>query len=222
MYDTTVTIVGNAITMPEWRRLEKTQVLVAHFKVASHSRRWDRATNRWIDGNSLRVRVNCWRRLAEGVASSVKVGDPVVVCGRMYTRDWTTEDGQHRVAYELDALAIGHDLSRGTGTFERTRLHLATSAVEDRESDARINGEPSVAVDAPRTEEDPDDPFSGPFAAVPEESLDLDDVLDGSVGAPDVEDGLTGEQDPDESESDDQAPPAASGRRARERHPVSV
>jgi single-strand DNA-binding protein len=229
MYDTTVTIVGNAITMPEWRRLEKTQVLVAHFKVASHSRRWDRVANRWIDGNSLRVRVNCWRRLAEGVSSSVKVGDPVVVCGRMYTRDWTTEDGQHRVAYELDAVAIGHDLSRGTGTFERTRLHLATSAVEDRESDARINGEPSVAVDGSQTEDDPeeldeeDESFAGPYSAVPA-ALDLDDVLDGSVGVPDHEDGLTGEQDPDESGSDDQAPPAASGRRgrARERHPVSL
>jgi single-strand DNA-binding protein len=234
MYDTTVTIVGNAITMPEWRRLEKSNVLVAHFKVASHSRRYDRIADRWTDGNSLRVRVNCWRRLAEGVASSVKVGDPVIVRGRLYTRDWTTEDGQHRVAYELDAVAIGHDLSRGTGTFERTRMHLTTSAVEDGEADARIRGEASVPVSgppAPGADGEPDvldeDPFGAPYASVPDGDpvpADLHDVLVGSVGVPEREDGLIGAQDADGSEPDDQASPAASGRRGRirDRHTVSA
>ena len=84
--------------------------------MASTARRLDRANGDWVDGNSLRVRVNCWRRLAEGVASSVMVGDPVVVVGRLYTRDWIDEDGQRRVMYEMEAVAVGHDLS-GAGQF---------------------------------------------------------------------------------------------------------
>lgn len=146
MFDTVVTIVGNAITMPEWRRIEKSGALVTHFKVASNSRRYDRAADRWVDGDSLRVRVNCWRRLAEGVAASVRVGDPVIVRGRMYTRDWTTEDGQRRVMYELDAAAVGHDLSRGQARFERTRLNVSTSAVDDAEVGG--DGVPSGSVSA--------------------------------------------------------------------------
>jgi single-stranded DNA-binding protein len=42
------------------------------------------------------VRVNCWRRLAEGVVASIKVGDPVVVHGRLYTGSGRRKDGQRR------------------------------------------------------------------------------------------------------------------------------
>src|SRR5918997_5693598 len=117
MFDTTIVIVGNALTAPEWRRTKNSQTLVANFRVASTSRRFDRDNNRWVDGDSLRVRVNCWRRLAEGVASSVTVGDPVVVVGRLYTRDWTDAENNPRLSYEMDAVAVGHDLAR-----RRTKL----------------------------------------------------------------------------------------------------
>lgn len=146
MFDTHVTVVGNVLTAPEWRRTTKTNSLVTHFKVASTARRLDRENGRWVDGNSLRVRVNCWRRLAEGVAASVMVGDPIVVVGRLYTRDWTDVDGNHRTLYEMEAVAVGHDLARGRGTFARNKPVLATSSVEDPEAETRVRGEPTEAV----------------------------------------------------------------------------
>ncbi|PMR58171.1 single-stranded DNA-binding protein [Verrucosispora sp. ts21] len=146
MFDTYVTIVGNVLTAPEWRRTTQSNTLVANFKVASTARRLDRDRGRWVDGNSLRVRVNCWRKLAEGVAASVMVGDPVVVCGRLYTRDWTDEAGNHRTLYELEAVAVGHDLSRGRGRFLRNRPSLSTSAVSDNEAEQRVHGEPTEPV----------------------------------------------------------------------------
>ncbi|RUL90396.1 single-stranded DNA-binding protein [Verrucosispora sp. FIM060022] len=146
MFDTYVTIVGNVLTAPEWRRTTQSNTLVANFKVASTARRLDRDSGRWVDGNSLRVRVNCWRKLAEGVAASVMVGDPVVVCGRLYTRDWTDEAGNHRTLYELEAVAVGHDLSRGRGRFLRNRPSLSTSAVSDAEAEQRVHGEPTEPV----------------------------------------------------------------------------
>jgi single-strand DNA-binding protein len=146
MFDTVIAVVGNALTMPEWRRTERTNALVANFKIASTSRRYDRLNNRWIDGDSLRLRVTCWRRLAEGVVASVKVGDPVVVTGRLYTREWSTEDGQRRTMYELEAIAVGHDLSRGLAMFKRGRANPATSEVDDADADTRVAGEMSEAM----------------------------------------------------------------------------
>ncbi|HYN97003.1 MAG TPA: single-stranded DNA-binding protein [Pilimelia sp.] len=163
MFDTYVTIVGNVLTAPEWRRTTNTGSLVANFKVASTARRLDRERGRWVDGNSLRVRVTCWRKLAEGVSSSLMTGDPVVVAGRLYTRDWTDADGNHRAMYELEAVAVGHDLSRGRGTFTRTRTALTTSAVEDDEADARVRDESSEAVRSGGAPALPaDDPLAGP------------------------------------------------------------
>jgi single-strand DNA-binding protein len=146
MFDTTVTIVGNALNAPELRRTNSTNTLVASFRVASTSRKYDKDSGRWVDGPSLRVRVTCWRRLAEGVKKCIVTGDPLVVTGRMYTRDWIGDDGQHRVSYELEAFAVGHDLSRGFSEFTRHRPVGATTMVEDAESDARIGGEASVPV----------------------------------------------------------------------------
>jgi single-strand DNA-binding protein len=157
MFDTNVTIVGNVLTAPEWRRTTQSGTLVANFKVASTARRLDRESGRWVDGNSLRVRVNCWRKLAEGVASSVMVGDPVVVVGRMYTRDWVDDAGNHRTLYELEAAAVGHDLSRGRGKFLRNRPSMATSSIEDDEAENRVHGEATESVadeEAPARPED--------------------------------------------------------------------
>jgi single-strand DNA-binding protein len=183
MFDTQVALVGNVMTAPEWRRTSVTKTLVANFKVASSSRRYDRESGRWVDGPSLRVRVTCWRRLAEGVASSVMVGDPVIVTGRMFTRDWVAEDGTKRTSYELEAFAVGHDLARGIGKFSRTRLNTATSSVENAESDARIAGEASEPVDVPMAPPEDFNPFDDDYLGaelgleLPHTALDADTIL---------------------------------------------
>ncbi|BCB81938.1 hypothetical protein GCM10022251_51990 [Phytohabitans flavus] len=172
MFDTYLTIIGNVMTAPEWRRTSQSRALVANFKVASTARRLHKESGQWVDGHSLRVRVSCWRRLAEGVASSVMVGDPVVVVGRLYTRDWTDTEGNARVAYEMEAVAVGHDLSRGRARFARSRPAAATSAVEDEEAEGRVRGEATELVpasEAPTRHGDhPFDDMPDPdFGAVP-------------------------------------------------------
>jgi single-strand DNA-binding protein len=141
VFDTNIVVVGNVLTAPEWRRTTSTNTLVANFRVASTARRLDKETGRWVDGNQFRVRVNCWRRLAEGVASSVTVGDPVVVAGRLYTRDWTDSEGNLRTTYEMEAVSVGHDLSRGRGRFFRNKPAAVTSAAETPEAQDQVRGE---------------------------------------------------------------------------------
>ncbi|GIJ12850.1 single-stranded DNA-binding protein [Micromonospora andamanensis] len=181
MFDTYMTIVGNVLTAPEWRRTTQSNTLVANFKVASTARRLDRDSGRWVDGNSLRVRVNCWRKLAEGVAASVMIGDPVVVCGRLYTRDWIDDAGNHRTLYELEAVAVGHDLSRGRGRFLRNRPALATSAVSDADAEQRVHGEPTEPVPDEEAPARPDHrPVDDDF-----ELPDLSSFGAGLAGSPD-------------------------------------
>ena len=146
MFDTNIVVVGNVLTAPEWRRTASTNTLVANFRVASTARRMDKETGRWVDANQFRVRVNCWRRLAEGVASSVTVGDPVVVAGRLYTRDWTDSEGNPRTTYEMEAVSVGHDLSRGRGRFFRNKPAAATSATETAEAEGQVRGERTRTV----------------------------------------------------------------------------
>ncbi|PWR17229.1 single-stranded DNA-binding protein [Micromonospora sicca] len=225
MFDTYVTIVGNVLTAPEWRRTTQSKTLVANFKVASTARRLDRDSGRWVDGNRLRVRVNCWRKLAEGVAASVMVGDPVVVAGRLYTRDWTDDAGNHRTLYELEAVAVGHDLSRGRGRFLRNRPSVTTSTVEDAEAERRVHGEatePVPSAQAPASLDDRpfDDEvelpgFTAAQAGPGLPDLDLDGPAGGEFGAvtDPFDDRADGAGDDDEgadelaAEPDDAGPP---------------
>ncbi|MFI5929318.1 single-stranded DNA-binding protein [Micromonospora sp. NPDC051543] len=235
MFDTYVTIVGNILTAPEWRRTKESNTLVANFKVASTARRLDRDSGRWVDGNSLRVRVNCWRKLAEGVAASVMVGDPVVVCGRLYTRDWIDEAGTHRTLYELEAVAVGHDLSRGRARFLRNRPTMTTSIVEDAATESRVHGEPTEPVPAGEAPALPDhgpldDDFELPEYASPRTSplghgpLDvaLDDdglTLAATADDADPEDDPDDELGPVPDEGQPDVPSSGRGRRGRGRVP---
>jgi len=168
MYDTFVTIVGNVLHEPEWRRTTNTGVLVTTFKIASTSRRLNRETGQWADGNSLRVRVNCWRTLASNVKNSVTRGDPLIVTGRLFTRDWVDEQGAKRTMYELDAIAVGHDLSRGRAVFERIKGNTATSAVEDAQAAQRVGGEATEPVpDHEAPSQFDDTPFDAAFDRPP-------------------------------------------------------
>ncbi|GAB1645527.1 single-stranded DNA-binding protein [Krasilnikovia sp. MM14-A1259] len=146
MFDTNIVVVGNVLTAPEWRRTSNTNSLVANFRVASTARRLDRDSGRWVDGNHLRVRVTCWRKLAEGVAASIAVGDPVIVAGRLYTRDWTDSEGNQRTTYEMEAVAVGHDLARGRSRFQRNRPVPGTSAMAGPEGDTQVRGEAAHLV----------------------------------------------------------------------------
>jgi single-strand DNA-binding protein len=229
MFDTYITVVGTVLTRPDWKLLTKTNSVVASFRVASNSRRYDRNSEQWVDGPSLRVRVNCWRNLADGVKNSIGVGDPVVVYGRIATRDWKNEDGEARIAYEVEAVTVGHDLSRGMAEFQR-RKHDPSSVIEDADSEARINGELAETIpslDAPRSgavngatgehfqvETFPESDTSGPS----DTDLDALSILRNAGLEP--SDAQTEDDDGEPEESTDTGTGGSGGRRRRGRQPV--
>ncbi|MFI6417873.1 single-stranded DNA-binding protein [Streptomyces sp. NPDC050842] len=116
MNDTTVTLVGNVATAVEYR--ETAGGGVARFRFAVTARRWDRERGLWSDGNTSFYTVSAWRSLGANLAASVSVGEPLVVHGRLRVRE-DERDGQRKTFVDVDALAVGHDLTRGTAAFRR-------------------------------------------------------------------------------------------------------
>ncbi|WP_329299741.1 single-stranded DNA-binding protein [Streptomyces sp. NBC_00659] len=116
MNETMVCAVGNVATRPVYRELANGAS--ARFRLAVTSRYWDREKNGWTDGHTNFFTVWANRALATNVGASVSVGDPVIVQGRLKVRT-ETRDGQSWTSADIDAVAIGHDLSRGTSAFRR-------------------------------------------------------------------------------------------------------
>jgi single-strand DNA-binding protein len=126
--DTIMTVVGNVVDDPKMR-LTKNGHGVTNFRMASTSRRYDREHETYVDNSTLFVNVTCWRAMAENVATSLRKGQPVIVTGRYYSREYTVNEVV-RVAYELEASAVGHDLSRGTAEFTKVFRSQASTQVE--------------------------------------------------------------------------------------------
>jgi single-strand DNA-binding protein len=129
MNDTMMTVIGNVVDEPR-RRQTKNGHVVTNFRIASTSRRFDREQSRWVDDSTLFITVTCWRGFGENVDKSLHKGQPVIVYGRYYMREYKVEE-QLRTSYELEALAVGHDLSRGISEFTRVRAAVPVVVRDD-------------------------------------------------------------------------------------------
>ncbi|MDP9394379.1 MAG: single-stranded DNA-binding protein [Actinomycetota bacterium] len=130
MNEARVTVSGNVVTDP--RHVETQDgVHITSFRLASTPRRWDRRIRQWVDGDTSYYSVTCWRHLAQNAAASLHKGDPVVVTGDLRVREWTSGERSGTSA-DIDAVALGHDLSRGMSEFRRvSRTRPVTSEDEE-------------------------------------------------------------------------------------------
>ncbi|MBJ7906403.1 single-stranded DNA-binding protein [Streptomyces sp. NPDC003656] len=147
MNETLVCVVGNVATQPLYRDMAAGPS--ARFRLAVTSRYWDREKSAWTDGHTNFFTVWANRQLAVNVAASVEVGQPVVVHGRLKVRSETREGQQNWASADIDAVAIGHDLARGTAAFRR-------SSRPDTPPRAATRPEPEW--ETPPTEETEDSP----------------------------------------------------------------
>jgi single-strand DNA-binding protein len=115
-----LSLTGYVASDPRSRETQKGVPQVS-MRVAWTPRWIDRASGEWSDGNTSFVTVLCWRRLAVNVATCIRRGDPVLIKGRLSIRPYEDKDGNARLAVEVDASSVGHDLSRGVARFQRTR-----------------------------------------------------------------------------------------------------
>ena len=116
--DTMVTIQGWVANEPALRTVGGTPVL--NFRIGSTPRRFRRSTGEWVDGQTQWYGVSAWRHLAENGDGSLVKGDPVVIHGRLEHRTYLNRSGVEVVALEIDAITIGHDLTRGASKFRKS------------------------------------------------------------------------------------------------------
>lgn len=90
----------------------------ARFRLATAERYLDRASNEWVERETVWLDVICFRRLADHVAASVVKGQPVIVRGRLRVSHWESDKGP-RETLEVLATSVGHDLALGQASFAR-------------------------------------------------------------------------------------------------------
>jgi single-strand DNA-binding protein len=118
---------------------------ITNFRLASTRRYFDRAKGEWADGETNWYSVAAFRQLAVNAAASVSKGDRVVVHGRLRVRPWETGE-KSGTAVEIDADAIGHDLSWGRTSVTRT---AAARAADDGDETPTVPAsEPPASADA--------------------------------------------------------------------------
>lgn len=94
---------------------------ITSFRLASSQRRFDRAQNKWVEGETNWYTISSFRQLAINSSTSVSKGDRVAVIGKLHVRDW--DNGERAgTSVEVEADAIGHDLNWGSSSFTRTVL----------------------------------------------------------------------------------------------------
>jgi single-strand DNA-binding protein len=107
------------------------EVPVASFRLACTPRKFNRRTETWSEGLTQWYTVTAWRGLAQNCAASLRRGDPVVVHGRLETRTYVNANDVEVLSFEIDAVHVGHDLSRGTSAFTRTQRDTAVPVTEE-------------------------------------------------------------------------------------------
>lgn len=116
MSDTYVTLhgwVGSEVT-----HRDPHGISVVNLRVASTPRM--KREGRWVDGDTTWYSVTAWRHLADNIRGSIRKGDAVIVHGRLRSDTWERLDGDKTTTLCIDASLVGHDLTRGTSTFQRT------------------------------------------------------------------------------------------------------
>jgi single-strand DNA-binding protein len=115
-----ITVSGLVATTPR-HLVTQDGLPITSFRLASSQRRFDRATSKWIDGETNWYTITAFRTLAINVAGSVNKGDRIIVTGTLRVRDWDNGE-RNGTSVEVEVTAVGHDLAWGSSTFNRTVL----------------------------------------------------------------------------------------------------
>ncbi|TPW70097.1 single-stranded DNA-binding protein [Schumannella sp. 10F1B-5-1] len=141
----TITLTGLVGTKP--RHVSTGDGLdITSFRLATTHRRFDRAERKWVDAGTNWFTVTAFRTLATNAELSLQTGQRVIVTGRLKLRDWTTDE-KSGTSVEIEAEAIGHDLSWGSSVYTRSVTGSGGSRSGD---DAGVGsaGDGSVSADA--------------------------------------------------------------------------
>lgn len=114
-----ITVAATMVADPEIRYLAN-GTAVANFTVAANDRRLNKDTGQWEDAGATFLRCSVWRDMAENVAESLTKGQRVLLTGRLKQREWETDEGEKRYAFEVDVAEVGPSLKWATAKPAKT------------------------------------------------------------------------------------------------------
>lgn len=110
MNDNTITVSGNLIADPERRRTKSGHPMLT-FRVASNHRYFNSRSGQWEEGGTNYYDVVAYRNLAVNAADSLEKGMGVHIQGHLRQRRYTRQDGTPGMSCEIEAKALGVDLT---------------------------------------------------------------------------------------------------------------
>jgi single-strand DNA-binding protein len=112
------TVTGLVATTP--RHLVTNEKLpITSFRVAASISEWNEDKKRFVEVSTNWFTVTAFNDLAVNAANSISKGDRIVIVGELRVRDWDNSE-RAGTSVEIEAVTIGHDLSRGVSTYTRT------------------------------------------------------------------------------------------------------
>lgn len=132
--ETKISVVGNLTGDPEIR-FTPSGSAVANFTVASTPRAFDKATNRWRDGEALFLRCSLWGDPAEHMVESLFKGARVIVLGNLTQRAYTTSEGEKRTVVELKVDEVGPSIRYATCKVQKATRSEGSSTRDEWASD---------------------------------------------------------------------------------------
>ena len=101
--------IGNLTDDPEVR-VTPNGAAVANLTIATTSRRYDRQSQSWVDGDTTYVKLVVWNEQAETVADSLRKGMRVIVQGRWTQRTFESKSGEKHTSLGVRVEKIGLSL----------------------------------------------------------------------------------------------------------------
>ena len=134
---------GNLVADPV-QRTTASGLKVTKFRMAASGRRFDKASDGWVDTDTVYMSVNCWKQLGLNVLRTLHKGDTVIVIGRLRFREYDAADGGgRRQVYEIEASGVGPDLARYVAELGRPLREVADAGAPS------VPAQPGHSVDDP-------------------------------------------------------------------------
>lgn len=192
-----VSLIGFVATQPKKGQTKK-GTLTLSMRVGWTPRSLNTETGEWSDQESSFLTVYCYRKVAEHASVCLRKGEPVVVRGTLRVREYDDKTGQRRIAVDVQADSIGHDMSRGISNYRKLSARAELTAEEYERTQAATIGRSPLPDDLARAEAE-----GAPEADEDSEQV-TDDLEVASGDATELE--LAAEEDEESDESADNVP----------------
>ena len=103
-----IVITGN-LTQDVELRFTQNGKAFAIIRTASSERKKDEHGN-WVNGDVTYLSSLIWGEPAEAATNFLRKGDPVVITGKLRSKEYTTQQGEKRQSYEVSAETVAKNM----------------------------------------------------------------------------------------------------------------